>query len=152
MWSYILNVQLLVYVSMWQINFPSLAHFLLFWARKMVLGEALDETGLADFIYESFGLEALTWSPSDMQYGSERLGQKSILANFGATNIIAFALLLIYILALFVIELIAKRSGKTKCYFRVNLIKNNMFFNPLINVIMLEALKVNLSTLVSLLA
>ena len=65
MWTLILSLQILAYISKWQIFYPFKMKLLLLQIKRLVLGEVLDDSAIGDMFVEALGLEVLNWSPTE---------------------------------------------------------------------------------------
>ena len=92
----------------------------------------------------------LNWSPTEEKSGEDRLGQQSILSNFGATNILAFLLFAGIFLILRLLIFVFRRSKNQKWHEKALKINKRILYNPLIQYVIFEAMKLQLASLVSL--
>lgn len=103
LWNLIMTMQFLTFIAVWQIRYPPMTRFILFKLRVITLGEFFDDLEIGQRIAEFLSIGMNEEKITDEQIGEERLGQQSILANFGPTLIIlsiVFAVIICIVLIL----------------------------------------------------
>ena len=88
LWNLILTLQFLTFIAVWQIRYPPITRFILFKLRVITRGEFLDDLDFGQIIASALSIETNSEKITDESVGEERLGQQSVLANFGPTLII----------------------------------------------------------------
>ena len=78
MWVLILTLQFFVYISLWQVRYPSILHFLLYELKRVALGEFMDDLDLGGIAMEWIGLEPNDASSTEEKLGEERLGSANL--------------------------------------------------------------------------
>ena len=149
MWVLILTAQFLVFIAIWSINFPRSARFILYELRKIALGEFLDDLELGARINETLGIQGSSNSSTDTKVGEERLGSADILTSFGPTSIVLTALFTFILILVTILVVLCRRSSLCqRCSKCVQAVASKVFFNPIIRYVMLNSLKLNISSLV----
>ena len=151
MWVLINVLQFLVYISMWQIRYPTLIKFLLFQMRKIALGEFMDDLTITEDVTESIGIPTEKKSVTEEKFGEERLGSGSVLSSFGPTLILVSFLCLFLIIVIVILLCLARKYGlPPKVKNLADKIKAKIFWNAIIRYLLLNALKLNMSGFVAL--
>ena len=57
MWILILTLQFFVYISLWQVRYPSTLHFIMYELKKIALGEFMDDIDLSGDMMSMIGIE-----------------------------------------------------------------------------------------------
>ena len=87
---------------------------------------------------------------TDEKLGKERLGEPSIFLNLGVTIVIASIIFLVIILILVLVLWVCKKAKvDQKWHDRIKNFKSKVFYNPIIRYFLLNALKLNMSAIVS---
>ena len=146
MWVLILTLQFFVYISTWQVRFPSTLKFILYELKRMALGEFMDDLDLGGSIMSGLGLESGKTSSADEKVGEARLGATSPLESFGPTLLLGSMLFFLLIFIIVALLVIVKRTNPSpKCHERVAKLKKMVFFNPIIRYFFLNSLKLNMA-------
>lgn len=74
MWILILTLQFFVYISLWQVRYPSTLHFILYELKRMALGEFMDDVDIAGDVMSLIGIESQKADPTEEKVNEERLG------------------------------------------------------------------------------
>mmetsp|Transcript_1153 Transcript_1153/g.1718 ORF Transcript_1153/g.1718 Transcript_1153/m.1718 type:complete len:185 (+) Transcript_1153:2442-2996(+) len=150
MWVLILTLQFFVFIAVWNIRFPKITRFLLHELRKISLGEFIDDLEVSTRIPAFFGIESEVSSGADEKVGEDRLGSKDgIFSNFGAAMILASSVLVMIVILITLSYFLVRRANcSSKCAARLKQLREKVFWNPLIRYVYLNALKLNVASLV----
>ena len=150
MWILILTLQFFVYMATWNIRYTRVMKFVLHELRKISLGEFLDDLEIGGNILRLLGINSGKKSVTEEVVGEDRLGsRKDIFANFGSTLILASIGMLVVIIAVCTLIILLRRvKCSKKCKENFQKLKKALFWNPLIRYIVINSLKLNISTIV----
>ena len=153
MWILINTVQFIVYMSLWQINFPQLLRIFFIELKRIVLAEFFDDLPIGEWIADLFRTSGFSEEPSspEQQVGEERLGSKSPGSSLGVTFLIITFVFVILILIIGLIVLICRLTQfSDKNIERFENIKKAIFFNSMIRYSFLSANKLNMAAMLGL--
>ena len=149
MWVLILTLQFYVYIALWQVRYTTILSFLLFEFRRIALGEFMDDLDIGKVIMEFIGISFEEKSATDEEVGDERLGSPSLFSSFGPTLILgSIALIIIAVLIIVAVIVLKRTKLSEKNLQRLKRLKKKVFFNPIVRYLLLESLKLNMSSIV----
>ena len=143
--------QFIIYIGMWQINYSDGLSIFFSTLRKIAFGEFLDDLKISQSLSNAFGFDVEMKDPTENKVGKERLGEKDIASNLGATLICASILSAIVIAILLILVLIRRKvilSEKNEKRYKA--VRNFFLYNPIIRYLMLCALKFYMTAFVML--
>mmetsp|Transcript_473 Transcript_473/g.755 ORF Transcript_473/g.755 Transcript_473/m.755 type:complete len:154 (-) Transcript_473:1104-1565(-) len=110
----------------------------------------MDDLDIGNYIMGALGLPPKESSATDEQVGEERLGSSNALASFGPTLLLGSLFFAFIIAVIMLIIICAKRVNLSeKSRTRVQKLKRKVFFNPIVRYLLLNALKLNMTSLVA---
>ena len=148
MWSFILTLQFLVVMDLWQIQIDDLTRIVMKQVRIIVFGEFFDKFDFAGKVAELVDLSDLQVVDDGIseKVGGDRLGQDDgLLKNFGFTQIliaIIFAILILVVVLAICLGKLCQPGGK--CRKLLKSLQNKIFFNSLTQFTYVSALKYGL--------
>ena len=149
MWVLLNNIQLFIFIGMWQVSWPDFSNTVLLELKRIALGEFFDDLKFGREASKSFGMDPGE-KKDEEPTGKDRLGSKSIIDNLGISLVLITIGILFLFLSVSICSLIANKfkiSDKNRG--RCLKLKQRVMFNPLLRFSLMNSLKWNLLSFAS---
>ena len=119
--------------------------------KRIYLGEFIDDLKIGEKMMKAFTIDGDYSEVPEEKLGTDRVGEKSFFANFGATFFFLNLFIIVFVLLIILAVVLFKRFGVSqKNKERLEKMKRKIFFNSLIRYAFLSSLKTNLIAFVTL--
>ena len=144
MWTLIYAMQFLVYIGMWNINYPRKLQFFFDELKRIALGEFVDDLGLEPRILALLNVDE-DFDVED-EVGYERFGSPDLFNSLGVTFYFTLGLFALLLATALLIIFCGRRCDLSeKNAKRLQTLEDQLFYNPVIRLTFLSALKANLT-------
>ena len=145
MWTLIYAMQFLVYIGMWNINYPKKLQFFFYELKRVALGEFVDDLGLEPRILDLLNVEEYDEAYED-DIGYERFGSPDLFNSLGVSFYITLGIFILVLTTALLIVYFGRRCDLSdKNAQRLQSLEDQLFYNPVIRLSFLSALKANLT-------
>ena len=151
MWILINALQLVVFLGIWQILFPHFLKVVLFELKRVSWGEYIEDFEIVQYfneqIWGSDEEEEILEAGSDA-IGIERLGSPNLFKNIGLSVIFMSLIFLLTAIMIALVDLCCRNKELSdKAKKRIEKMKREMKYNPLIRYMLLNSLNFNFSAI-----